>query len=47
MEVPGIGRATAKRIIKNRPYEPEAEVFEKGVLSEATSEQVSEGAVCR
>jgi DNA uptake protein ComE-like DNA-binding protein len=42
MEVPGIGGATAKRIIKNRPYEPEAEVLEKGVLSEATSEQVKE-----
>jgi DNA uptake protein ComE-like DNA-binding protein len=42
MEVPGIGRATAKRIIKNRPYEPEAEVLEKEVFSEATSEQVEE-----
>lgn len=42
MEVPGIGRATAECIIKNRPYEPEAEVLEKGVLSEETSEQVKE-----
>jgi DNA uptake protein ComE-like DNA-binding protein len=42
MKVPGIGKATAKRIIKNRPYEPKAEVLEKGVLPEATSEQVKE-----
>jgi hypothetical protein len=41
MEV-GIGRATAERLIKNRSYEPEAEILEKGVLSEETSEQVKE-----
>lgn len=42
MGVPGIGRATAKRIIKNRPYEPEEEVLEKGILPEVTSERVKE-----
>ena len=33
MEVPGIGRATAKRIIKNRPYQDEEEILEKGVMN--------------
>ena len=42
MGVPGIGRATAKRIIKNQPYEPEEEVLEKGILPEVTSERVKE-----
>jgi DNA uptake protein ComE-like DNA-binding protein len=42
MEVPGIGRGTAKRIIKNRPYEMEEEVLEKGVLPEETLERVKE-----
>ncbi len=42
MEVPGIGRGTAKRIIKNRPYGTEEEVLEKGVLPEATLERVKE-----
>jgi DNA uptake protein ComE-like DNA-binding protein len=42
MEVPGIGRATAKRIIKNRPYETEEEVLEQGVLPEATLERLKE-----
>ena len=42
MEVPGIGRGTAKRIIKNRPYGSEEEVLEKGVLPEATLERVKE-----
>lgn len=40
MEVPGIGKGTAKRIIKNRPYELEEEVLEKGVLPEETLERV-------
>lgn len=40
MEVPGIGKGTAKRIIKNRPYEMEEEVLEKGVLPEETLERV-------
>ena len=42
MEVPGIGRGTAKRIIKNRPYGTEEEVLENGVLPEATLERVKE-----
>ena len=42
MEVPGIGKATAKRIIKNRPYSTEEEVLEEGVLPEETLERVKE-----
>lgn len=42
MEVPGIGKATAKRIIKNRPYMSEEEVLEEGVLPEPTLERVKE-----
>jgi DNA uptake protein ComE-like DNA-binding protein len=42
MEVPGIGKATAKRIIKNRPYTSEEEVLEEGVLPEPTLERVKE-----
>lgn len=33
--VPGIGEATAKRIIENRPYEAETDVLETKVMSEA------------
>jgi len=42
MSVPGIGKATAKRIIKNRPYETEEEVIEEGVLPEKILERVKE-----
>ena len=42
MEVPGIGRATAKRIIKNRPYQAEEEILEKGVMPEKTLERAKE-----
>lgn len=42
MSVPGIGKATAKRIIKHRPYESEEEVLEQGVLPEKTLERVKE-----
>jgi DNA uptake protein ComE-like DNA-binding protein len=34
-KVPGIGDATARRIIENRPFESEAEVVESKVLSES------------
>lgn len=47
MSVPGIGKATAKRIIKNRPYETEEEVVEEGVLPEKTLERVKEQLVPR
>jgi DNA uptake protein ComE-like DNA-binding protein len=42
MSVPGIGKATAKRIIRNRPYESEEEVLQEGVLPEKTLERVKE-----
>jgi DNA uptake protein ComE-like DNA-binding protein len=42
LSVPGIGKATAKRIIKNRPYETEEEVIEEGVLPEKILERVKE-----
>ena len=42
MSVQGIGKATAKRIIKNRPYESAEEVLEEGVLPEKTLEKVKE-----
>jgi DNA uptake protein ComE-like DNA-binding protein len=42
MSVPGIGKATAKRIIRNRPYENEEEVLQEGVLPEETLERVKE-----
>lgn len=42
MSVPGIGKATAKRIIRNRPYENEEEVLQEGVLPEKTLERVKE-----
>ncbi|HZQ97053.1 MAG TPA: helix-hairpin-helix domain-containing protein [Candidatus Sulfotelmatobacter sp.] len=47
MSVPGIGKATAKRIIKNRPYQSEEEVLEEGVLPEKTLERVKEELVER
>ena len=42
MSVPGIGTATAKRIIKHRPYQTEEEVLEEGVLPEKILERVKE-----
>jgi DNA uptake protein ComE-like DNA-binding protein len=42
MSVPGIGKATAKRIMKNRPYETEEEVLQEGVLPEKTLERIKE-----
>ncbi|MGE5055055.1 MAG: helix-hairpin-helix domain-containing protein [Acidobacteriota bacterium] len=42
MSVPGIGKATAKRIIRHRPYESEEEVLQEGVLPEKTLERVKE-----
>ena len=42
MSVPGVGKATAKRIIRNRPYENEEEVLQEGVLPEKTLERVKE-----
>ena len=42
MSVPGIGKATAKRIIRQRPYESEEEVVQEGVLPEKTLERVKE-----
>jgi competence protein ComEA len=40
--VHGIGKATAKKIVENRPYESEEQVLEQGVLSEKTIEKVKE-----
>jgi DNA uptake protein ComE-like DNA-binding protein len=42
MSVPGIGKATAKRIIQHRPYDSEEEVLQEGVLPEKTLERVKE-----
>jgi len=42
MSVDGIGKATAKRIIKNRPYETEEEVLEVGVIPEETLDRLKE-----
>ena len=42
MSVPGIGKATAKRIIRHRPYESEEEVLQEGVLPEKVLERVKE-----
>jgi DNA uptake protein ComE-like DNA-binding protein len=42
MSVPGIGPATAKRIIRHRPYESEEDVLEEGVMPEKTLERVKE-----
>ncbi|HEX6802166.1 MAG TPA: helix-hairpin-helix domain-containing protein [Terriglobales bacterium] len=42
MSVPGIGKATAKRIIRHRPYESEEEILQEGVLPEKTLERVRE-----
>ena len=40
MSVRGIGKATAKRIIKNRPYRSVDEVIEKEVVPETTLDNV-------
>ncbi len=42
MSVPGIGKATAKRIIRNLPYENEEEILQEGVLPEKVLERVKE-----
>src|SRR5581483_3618975 len=42
MSVKGIGPATAKRIIKHRPYESEEEVLQEGVMPEQVLERVKE-----
>jgi len=42
MSVPGIGPATAKRIMRHRPYESEEEALQEGVLPETTLERVKE-----
>jgi len=42
MSVPGIGPATAKRIIRHRPYESEEEVLQEGIMPEKTLERVKE-----
>jgi DNA uptake protein ComE-like DNA-binding protein len=42
MSVPGIGKATAKRIIRHRPYDSEEEVLQEGVLPEKTLERVKQ-----
>jgi DNA uptake protein ComE-like DNA-binding protein len=47
LSVPGIGKATAKRIVKHRPYQSEEEVLEEGVLPEKTLERVKEELVER
>ena len=40
MSVQGIGKATAKRIIKNRPYKSVDEVIEREVVPETTLDNV-------
>jgi gas vesicle protein len=42
MSVDGIGDVTAKRIIRNRPYESAEEAVEEEVIPEATLEKVKE-----
>jgi gas vesicle protein len=42
MSVEGVGKGTANRIIKNRPYETEEEVLQEGVLPEEILERVKE-----
>jgi gas vesicle protein len=40
MSVNGIGKGTAKRIMKHRPYESAEQVLQEGVLPEETLEKV-------
>jgi DNA uptake protein ComE-like DNA-binding protein len=42
MTVNGIGKGTAKRIMKHRPYESAEQVLQEGVLPEETLEKVKE-----
>ena len=42
MSVDGIGDVTAKRIIRNRPYETAEEAVQEEVIPEATLEKVKE-----
>lgn len=42
MSVDGIGKGTANRIIKNRPYETVEEVVQEGILPEVIVERVKE-----
>lgn len=42
MTVNGIGKGTAKRIMKHRPYESAEQVLREGVLPEETLEKVKE-----
>jgi DNA uptake protein ComE-like DNA-binding protein len=42
MSVDGIGKGTANRIIKNRPYETVEEVVQEGILPEEIVERVRE-----
>jgi DNA uptake protein ComE-like DNA-binding protein len=42
MSVDGIGKGTANRIIKNRPYESVEEVVQEGILPEVIVERVKE-----
>jgi gas vesicle protein len=42
MSVDGIGKGTANRIIKNRPYETVEEVLQEGILPEVIVERVKE-----
>jgi gas vesicle protein len=42
MSVEGIGEVTAKRIIRNRPYESAEEAVQEEVIPEATLEKVKE-----
>lgn len=45
MSVPGIGPATAKRIIRHRPYESEEEVLQEGIMPEKTLERVKDNLI--
>lgn len=45
MSVKGIGPATAKRIIRHRPYESEEEVLQEGIVPEKVLERVKEDLV--
>jgi DNA uptake protein ComE-like DNA-binding protein len=42
MSVNGIGKGTATRIMKHRPYESAEQVLQEGVLPEETLERVKE-----
>jgi DNA uptake protein ComE-like DNA-binding protein len=42
MSINGIGKGTATRIMKHRPYESAEQVLQEGVLPEETLERVKE-----